>query len=251
MTTVPGVTQIPGRNQYGASSKYGIAIHATANTATARAEANYATRRTDGVSAHFYADGLEVIQSVDLDARAGHAGSRTGNYNAIAVEITGLNAWTRDQWLARVNWDRLGEVLRWVCARYGIAVRHATVEEMRANPLVRAFYSHDDMRRAWGGTDHTDPGPNFPWDRLLDAVKGPAAPPAVPAQEEDEMKLFTLMSKHAGDQYWAVWMTEAGPRHRPLREWESVLAFRTVAGVTGEVVTSTLKAFEDVAGTRA
>jgi N-acetyl-anhydromuramyl-L-alanine amidase AmpD len=169
---IPGIPYIQGRNSYpdADGTKYGVAIHNTSNTATAAAEARYATRRTDGISAHFYVDDEVVIQSLDTDARAGHAGSSEGNQHAIAVEITGVNAWTRQQWLDRVAWDKLGAVLAVVCRRYGIAVRRATVDEMRANPRVRAFYSHDDMRRAWGGTTHTDPGPGFPWDRLFAAI---------------------------------------------------------------------------------
>lgn len=170
MTRIPDVPYVQGRNSYSDSQKYGIAIHATANTAPASGEAGYATRRTDGTSSHLYVDGAEVIQSLELEARAGHAGSRTGNYNAVAVEVTGLNSWSRAKWLDSIAWNKLGRALAFVCRKYGIEVRHASVPEMKSNPTVRAFYSHDDMRLAWGGTDHTDPGPNFPWDMLLESV---------------------------------------------------------------------------------
>jgi hypothetical protein len=52
---------------------------------------------------------------------------------------------------------------------------------MKANPRVKAFYSHDDMRRAWGGTTHTDPGANFPWDKLFAVVNA-----ALGQTEEDD-----------------------------------------------------------------
>jgi N-acetyl-anhydromuramyl-L-alanine amidase AmpD len=169
---VSGIPYVQGRNAYTDSDgrKYAIAIHNTANDASARDEASYATRRTDGVSSHFYADDVEVIQSLDTNHRAGHAGSAEGNNHAVAVEITGTNAKSRSWWLANVAWDQLGRVLAVVCRQYGIAVRRAPVAEMASNPQARAIYGHDDMRRAWGGTTHTDPGPNFPWDRLFDAI---------------------------------------------------------------------------------
>jgi N-acetyl-anhydromuramyl-L-alanine amidase AmpD len=169
---IPGIRFVPGRNSYtdGDGRKYGIAIHNTSNTATAEQEASYATRRTDGISAHLYVDADSIVQSLDTRDRAGHAGSNNGNNHALAVEITGANGWTRQQWLDRVAWDKIGAALAVVCREYDIAVRRASVEEMRRNPKVRAFYGHDDMRRAWGGTTHTDPGPNFPWDRLISAV---------------------------------------------------------------------------------
>ncbi|MEV0326426.1 N-acetylmuramoyl-L-alanine amidase [Micromonospora echinospora] len=169
---VPGVPFVQGRNAYDDRDgrKFGIAIHATDNTASAEAESVYATRRTDGVSSHFYVDADSVVQSLDTTARAGHAGSSTGNENAIAVEITGRSSSSRQWWLENVAWDRLAEVLAVVCRYYDIAPRRATVAEMKANPQVRAFYGHNDMRLAWGGTTHTDPGTNFPWDHLLTKV---------------------------------------------------------------------------------
>jgi N-acetyl-anhydromuramyl-L-alanine amidase AmpD len=182
-----GIQYIQGRNAYSDAdgTKYGIAIHNTSNTASADNEASYATRRTDGVSSHFYADGVKVIQSLDTASRAGHAGSNNGNQHSVAVEITGLNSRSRQWWITNVNWRQLGHALNQVCHAYGIPVRRVSVAEMRANPRVKGFYSHDDMRQAWGGTDHTDPGPNFPWDVLLTSV----ATGGAPAQEENDMDL--------------------------------------------------------------
>lgn len=169
---VTGIPFVQGRNSSADpdGKKYGIAIHNTSNTAAAESEATYATRRTDDVSSHFYCDSDSVVQSLDTDVKAWHAGSSQGNDNAVAVEITGTNSWTRQHWLDSVAWVKLGAVLAQVCQHDGIAVRRASVSEMQSNPKVKAFYGHDDMRRAWGGTDHTDPGPNFPWDRLFQAV---------------------------------------------------------------------------------
>ncbi|XVU25818.1 N-acetylmuramoyl-L-alanine amidase [Actinoplanes sp. CA-054009] len=188
---IAGVPYVAGRNAYtdADGAHYGIAIHNTSNNATAEAEASYATRRTDGVSSHLYVDRDSVVQSLPLTAKAGHAGSSNGNNNAIAVEITGVNGKSREWWLANVAWDRLGAALAWVIRNdsdyAGFQVRRASVAEMKANPKVKAFYSHDDMRRAWGGTTHTDPGPNFPWDRLFKAVNDGLAKlsnrPATPA----------------------------------------------------------------------
>lgn len=168
---IPGIPFAQARNWAAdPATKTGIAIHNTSNTAAAAAEAAYAARRTDDVSTHFVVDGGEVIQCLDTDVKAWHAGSSQGNTYAVAVEIVGTNDKTRDWWLTNVAWDALGAVLAQVCTRYGIAVRRAAVAEMKADPRVKAFYGHDDMRRAWGGTTHTDPGPTFPWDRLFKAV---------------------------------------------------------------------------------
>ncbi len=194
---VAGIPYVQGRNDYadGDARKYGIAIHNTSNDASDSGEASYARRRPDGTSSHFYVDGDSVTQSIDTHDRAGHAGSTHGNDHGIAVEITGANGWSRDRWLRSVAWDKLGAVLAKVIRHHwpdgSFKVRRATVAQMRANPKVKAFYGHDDMRRAWGGTDHTDPGKNFPWDRLLDAVNAAlraGAQPSTP-KETDDMPL--------------------------------------------------------------
>lgn len=173
VSTIPFV---PGRNAYADRDgrKYGIAIHNTSNDASDAGEASYAKRRTDGTSSHLYVDNDSVTQSLDTSKRAGHAGSTIGNENAIAVEITGGNGKSRAWWLANVDWAELGKVLAKIIRAHwpdgSFQVRRASVASMKANPKVKAFYGHDDMRRAWGGTTHTDPGPNFPWDKLFDSV---------------------------------------------------------------------------------
>ncbi len=173
---IPGIPYHQGRNNYSDKDgmHYGIAIHNTSNTASDTSEASYADHRTDGTSSHFYVGRDSVTQSLDTNAKAGHAGSGYGNENAIAFEITGTNDKSRDWWLGNVAWGQLGYVIAYILRNdpdfAGFQVRRASVGEMQSNPKVKAFYGHDDMRRAWGGTTHTDPGPNFPWDRLFAAV---------------------------------------------------------------------------------
>lgn len=187
---VPGIPFVQGRNDYTDydGKKYGIAIHNTSNDASDSGEANYATRRTDGISSHFYVDADSVTQSIDTDDRVGHAGSNTGNENAIAVEITGGNGKSRQWWIDNVAWDKLASVLAYVIKNdpdfEGFQVRRASVSEMKSSPRVKAFYGHNDMRLAWGGTLHTDPGENFPWDHFLAKVKQAIGQPTVPGGVE-------------------------------------------------------------------
>mgnify|MGYP001618059296 FL=1 len=143
-----------------------------------------------------------MTQSLDTGDKAGHAGSAAGNENAISVEITGANGETRDWWLANVAWDKLGRVLAPVIRHHwpdwSFQVRRASVAEMKANPKVKAFYGHDDMRLAWGGTTHTDPGPNFPWDRLFAAVNAAL-------EAGDDMALTDKLNDNSGEyQGWTL-----------------------------------------------
>lgn len=196
---IPGIPFHQGRNDYTDTDgmHYGIAIHNTSNTASDEAESSYADHRTDGTSSHFYVDADSVIQSLDTDDKAGHAGSREGNENAIAFEITGTNDKTREWWLTHVAWDRLGYVIAYILRHdpdyRGFEVRRASVDEMRKNPKVKAFYSHNDMRLAWGGTTHDDPGPGFPWDALFAAVNAALNPTPLAPKEEDDMGGFAKL----------------------------------------------------------
>ena len=198
---VPGVPYIQGENDYADRDdrKYGMAIHNTSNDATDTEEANYATRRPDGVSSHFYVDKDSVTQSLDTDDKAGHAGSGTGNENSIAWEFTGGNGMSQKWWLENIAWDKVGEVMAYLIQNdqdfEGFEVRRASVREMQINPRVKAFYGHDDMRRAWGGTDHTDPGPNFPWDKLFDSVNK--------YLEEDDVALTDEEIEKIAKRVWA------------------------------------------------
>lgn len=173
---VPFIPYVQGHNDYDDTdgAKYALAWHNTSNDASDEAEASYGSWRTDGISSHFYADDDSVTQSLDTADKAGHAGSGQGNENAICFEIRGANGWTRQQWLERVAWGKVAEVAAYVIRAHwpdgSFQNRRATVAEMRANPKIKAHYGHDDMRRAWGGTTHTDPGPGFPWDHLIAKV---------------------------------------------------------------------------------
>jgi N-acetyl-anhydromuramyl-L-alanine amidase AmpD len=221
---VPGVPFVQGRNSFtDADGKhFGIAIHNTsnANLASAEDEADFATRRTDGISAHFYCDKNSIVQSLDTNARAGHAGSTEGNQNSIAVEITGLNSFTRQRWLDSVAWDKLASTLAFVIRTdpdyAGFTVRRASVAELRANPKIKAFYGHDDMRRAFGGTTHTDPGPNFPWDHLIAVVKA--------ALDEQEDDMFSDNDRNA--------LTSANFRAMGVYQDLDEITFKTVNGVS-------------------
>lgn len=145
-----------------------IAIHNTSNDATPAEEASYARRRTDDVSCHVVADPYAVLQILSLDRNSWHAGSSWGNSKAISFEFKGKNTWSSDYW--RTVIDRSAPVIAECCVLWAIPVRRLTVEEARKK-VMKGFVTHDDMRQAWGGTTHTDPGPNFPMEYLLTRVK--------------------------------------------------------------------------------
>jgi hypothetical protein len=220
---VSSVTFIEGRNgRTPTTPKYAIAIHNTSNKGTARNEASYATRREDGIGSHFYADRIETLQSVDTSKYVWHAGSSAGNHNAIAVEIVGTNDKSRQWWLDNVNWQQLGQTLATLAHEYDIPVRRCSVAEMRANPKIKGFYSHNDMRQAWGGTSHDDPGPNFPWDVLFNYINTALGhkPTPVPITPIDlwESDMQMLVKGFAPDPN-QVWLVDGMRRRKVKAEW--------------------------------
>lgn len=157
-----------------------ITIHNTSNArdASAEDEASYAKNRTDGTSSHYYVDRNSIIQSLNTNLRANHVGSTTGNNTGIAYEITGTNAKTRAWWLENVAWDLLVKQIRLDCAEHGITPRLLTVDQIKSGSMT-GIITHNQARLAWGGTDHTDPGANFPLDHLIALLEG--------TTEEDDM----------------------------------------------------------------
>jgi hypothetical protein len=157
---------------YGKTSypKRYIAIHNTSNDATDTGEADYAQRRTDGTSSHYYVDANSITQSLTTELGANHAGSTTGNRHAISYEITGVNGWSRARWMSSVAWSLLARQIARDCRKHGIVPQLLTVAQMQDGKAT-GIVTHDLMRRAWHGTTHTDPGPNFPLDHLLALVK--------------------------------------------------------------------------------
>lgn len=113
---------------------------------------------------------------------AGFNGNRVG----LHVSLAGRAAFTRDQWLARGA--QLAELGRWLAhesREQAIPLEVASIDGIRTNG--RGVCSHADISRAWPlsqfprtGTDHTDPGVNFPWDVVLGLARGGTLPPPPP-----------------------------------------------------------------------
>lgn len=120
------------------------------------------------VSAHFCVDDNSVVQCVLLKDTAWTVGNRPGNNRGINWEFAGFARQTRAQWLdafGQAMFREAAPIIRADAKRFNIPLRRCTVADLRAfRPGVT---SHNDLRLAFGVTDHTDPGPNFPWDVFL------------------------------------------------------------------------------------
>jgi hypothetical protein len=124
------------------------------------------------VSAHYCVDNTSVVQCVLLKDSAWTVGNRPGNNRGINWEFSGFARQTREQWLdpfGLAMFAQAAPIIRSDMARYGIPVRRCSVADLKA--FRPGITSHNDLRLAFGGTTHTDPGPNFPWDVFLSTLE--------------------------------------------------------------------------------
>lgn len=169
------------------SGLIGVCIHTTENDAGTPAEnvANYQITSESG-SYNVLTDtsGKRLRENTD-DWQVWATGNK-GNDVLLHLSFVARAAWSREKWLSYPAMLRAGAtVVAYWCKTYGFPVRHAvTVAQL---PGVTTH----NATRAWGGTDHTDPGPGFPMDVFLgyvtEAMNGGTEPAPLPHPREDAM----------------------------------------------------------------
>ncbi len=108
------------------------------------AAAHYVTRSKDGYIA-------QCVREHDI---AWHAGNWDYNTRSIGIEHEG---WVdQPQWFTDAMYRESAKLTAWVCRRYGIPVDNEHIIGHSAVP----------------GTDHTDPGPHWDWEKYLGLVRG-------------------------------------------------------------------------------
>jgi hypothetical protein len=180
-----------------------IVIHATDNTASDEAEANYAETRPDHTSAHFYSDEDSVIQALDTSHIA-YGCFPTGNSRSVQFEISG-----RSNELTDASLRRVAPVVARACAEWGIPIRKVSATDLVNG--VKGICGHIDVTNAWHQGDHTDPGQYFPWSTFIAYVQNAANSPASVDGGDDDMAQFLTIKIPAGaGEYITQTLTPAG-----------------------------------------
>lgn len=162
----------PAAARYGNYNKRYMVIHCTSNTASPWNETEYAKRRDDGVGLHFCSDPNTVLQGLESWYGTGHVGSALGNQYGISWEFVGHTSWSTDYWKSCI--DRAVDSMRLPMQKHGIPYRWLTDSELRGGS-AQGLVTHQQFCKVIGGCDHTDPGPNFPKQYLIDALEGNVA----------------------------------------------------------------------------
>lgn len=122
------------------------------------------------VSAHYCVDARTVIQCVREKDIAWHA--RGGNTASIGVELAGFARQGPRDWrddYSQAVLERASELVAEICRRRRIPVRWLAAPDLLAGR--RGITGHAEVSTAYGLSDHWDPGPGFPVEDFLDAVR--------------------------------------------------------------------------------
>ena len=175
-----------------------IVIHTTENTAGTPAEnvANYQITSQSG-SYHVLVDTTgKRLRENDDSWITWSTGNNAGNVQGVNLSFVAQAAWTRAQWLAQEKMLRAGAtVVAYWSKTHNIPVTKVTTG--------RGVCGHGDLR-AFGGTDHTDPGPNFPWDVFLSYVNqvlaggGTTTPKGDALSAQAEKRIELMLDQIAG-----------------------------------------------------
>jgi len=131
------------------------------------------------------------------DAEIGTYSAPPANKNFWHVVIPGFARQTRAEWLDAYSRGYILGVARFIVDCWERDNRSWPLTFVAAPALkagAKGLTEHDEVSKAWGQTDHWDPGPNFPWDILLSDIETLVSPPA-----PEEPYVSELIKANDGD----------------------------------------------------
>jgi hypothetical protein len=136
-----------------------------------------------GASYHYVIDTDRVLPAVPDNVVSYSAPG--ANSDGIHFCIPGRAIQTREQWLDTVSRKairQLADTMVDRAAAAGIPLFRLTVAQIQAGRS--GYCSHYDISLAYRRTNHTDPGPNFPWDVLAADIRSLLEPPPSPGDDD-------------------------------------------------------------------
>lgn len=152
--------------------------------------------RMFGASYQYLIDTDRILPAVEESVVAYSAAG--ANHDGVHACFPGKANQTRVQWLDPVSRAMIGQCAELMLDRMpklGIPFNRLTVDEVVAGRS--GYCDHWTISRAYGLSDHTDVGPNFPWDVLASDIA---------KLEEPVIKYFNLVS----DKPSTLWATSDG-----------------------------------------
>lgn len=179
--SLPPITQIPSPNKHtGRTRKVRVVVMHTmesperATTAEDVAR-NWFAKTEARASAHYCVDADSIVQCV---SEADTAWAAPGaNADGIQIELAGRAGQGAEGWAdpySVAELDLAARLVADICTRHSIPIRKLTREQLANGE--RGIIGHVDASAVYRLSDHTDPGPDFPWDKVITQAKKHATP---------------------------------------------------------------------------
>jgi hypothetical protein len=150
-----------------------IAVHTAEGARTATSLGSYFSQDAIQASSHVGIDAGNTLQYVGYDRAAWTL--RSGNPISDNAELCAFADFTRGEWLStgtvrgcvnpRAILDRTAAWIRSRCLARGAPIRKITPADVAAGRS--GVIAHWDWTLGMHDGTHTDPGPNFPWDYVI------------------------------------------------------------------------------------
>lgn len=148
-------------------------IHGTVSPCVAGQSKNtavfFANPNNRSGSAHLTVDPAQAWASVHEENVAYHAPPNEGS---IGVELTDPVSGDPARWQDADHQSMLhlaAKIMADICKRYNLPIVKLSAADLLAGK--RGICGHVDVSQAWHQTDHTDPGPDFPWTQFIQYVQ--------------------------------------------------------------------------------
>lgn len=183
------------------SDTIALAVHTSEGDSTAVDLGEYCQDTANEASYNLIIDKNGDSCRSNDDDYAPWAAGPTGNDKCWHVCVTGYADWARADWLARLDQlDVLGDAIAATADHYGIPIARIDGDQLAAGE--RGLVGHADISAAWAESDHYDPGPDFPWDYVLDRARG---------GHDDDMQEDDDMTDKERAQLAEIWDQLRGP----------------------------------------
>jgi N-acetylmuramoyl-L-alanine amidase len=159
-------------------------------------------------SAHMISDNDSYVRCVrDNDVANAAPGA---NHDGLQWEMAGYGRQSRDEWLDEYGRELLAltceGVAQW-CVKYDIPARQLSDAEL-ADHRTKGIVGHYQASRVFHLSDHTDPGPGFPWDVFLLGVGTSMSKIVVAPAEGDRrwsnyFKNWVYLVRYTSDTDWS------------------------------------------------
>lgn len=180
-----------------------VCIHTAEGARTVESLGNYFARSSVKASSHVGIDDGGIEQYVPYSESAWTL--RSGNSISDNAELCGFARWSREEWLGQHR-GMLDHAADWIaerCRARDIPLRKLTPEQVRRGDA--GVIGHHDWTVGMRDGSHTDPGPGFPWDYVMQraaAQTHPSPPPSPPRAQEDDCMYIKCQPDKSRPEVW-------------------------------------------------